>query len=130
MADNSLIDAVESMNKNRALLISSSASDSSEFHPLLKSNLNCNMDIISSTQIAAVIPSSNTSTTDVHITNSHPVPRPGEGEVLVKLEFSGVSHSDMHSIRRDTPMPTNVAGHEGIGKMMQSRQNAIWNCLG
>ncbi|KAJ5805089.1 hypothetical protein N7474_010976 [Penicillium riverlandense] len=69
--------------------------------------------------IAAVVPSSSTSTTDVQITTMHPVPRPGDGEVLVKLEFSGVCHSDVHSIRRDTPMSTDVAGHEGIGKVIQ-----------
>jgi propanol-preferring alcohol dehydrogenase len=36
----------------------------------------------------------------------------------VKLEFSGVCHSDLHSIRGDTPMLTDVAGHEGVGKVI------------
>lgn len=27
-------------------------------------------------------------------------------------------HSDLHSIRGDTPMLTDVAGHEGVGKVI------------
>jgi propanol-preferring alcohol dehydrogenase len=41
------------------------------------------------------------------------------GEILVKLEFSGVCHSDVHSIRGETPMSTDVAGHEGIGRVVE-----------
>ena len=58
-------------------------------------------------------------TLSVEISNTHPLPIPGDGEALIKLEFSGVCHSDVHSIRGDTPMSTDVAGHEGIGKVMQ-----------
>ncbi|KAJ5273190.1 Alcohol dehydrogenase 1 [Penicillium angulare] len=71
------------------------------------------------TQIAAVIPALGPSdVSNVQISNTHPVPSPGEGEVLIKLEFSGVCHSDVHSIRGDTPMRTDVAGHEGVGKVV------------
>ncbi|KAH8691510.1 hypothetical protein BGW36DRAFT_400776 [Talaromyces proteolyticus] len=43
------------------------------------------------------------------------VPTPGPGEVLVKLEVSGVCHSDHHSIYGNTPMTAHIAGHEGVG---------------
>ncbi|CAG9981067.1 unnamed protein product [Clonostachys byssicola] len=42
------------------------------------------------------------------------VPTPGPGDVLVKLEVTGVCHSDHHSIYGNTPMSTHVAGHEGL----------------
>jgi propanol-preferring alcohol dehydrogenase len=71
-------------------------------------------------QIAAVIaPKSDTVSAKVGIKSNRPVPTPGKGELLVKLEFSGVCHSDLHSIRGDTPMLTDVAGHEGVGKVVK-----------
>ncbi|CAG8391078.1 unnamed protein product [Penicillium salamii] len=69
-------------------------------------------------QTAAVVASAPDSSSVV-IKSDHPVPSPGEGEILVKLEFSGVCHSDLHSIRGDTPMLTDVAGHEGVGKVVK-----------
>ncbi|OOQ85938.1 Alcohol dehydrogenase [Penicillium brasilianum] len=74
---------------------------------------------IPSTQIAATIPPPGPNgSLNIQISKTHPVPNPGDGEVLVKLEFSGVCHSDVHSIRGDTPMLTDVAGHEGVGKVV------------
>ncbi|CAI7652998.1 unnamed protein product [Penicillium manginii] len=74
---------------------------------------------IPSTQIAAVIPPTGASANSgVNIVNTHPVPTPGDGDLLVKLEFSGVCHTDIHSIRGDTPMLTDVAGHEGVGTVV------------
>lgn len=70
-------------------------------------------------QTAAVVASTRASTSEVVIKDDHPVPIPGDGEILVKLEFSGVCHSDLHSIRGDTPMLTDVAGHEGVGSVVQ-----------
>ncbi|KAJ5044968.1 hypothetical protein NUH16_001778 [Penicillium rubens] len=70
-------------------------------------------------QIAAVIASSTSDTVKVGIKSNRLVPRPGKGEILIKLEFSGVCHSDLHSIRGDTPMLTDVAGHEGVGKVVK-----------
>ncbi|KGO41499.1 Alcohol dehydrogenase superfamily, zinc-type [Penicillium expansum] len=71
-------------------------------------------------QIAAVIASTSTPVSArVGIKSNRPVPTPGKGEILVKLEFSGVCHSDLHSIRGDTPMLTDVAGHEGVGKVVK-----------
>jgi propanol-preferring alcohol dehydrogenase len=70
------------------------------------------------TQTAAVIASTAPVSAKVEIRSNYPVPIPGNGEILVKLEFSGVCHSDLHSIRGDTPMLTDVAGHEGVGKVI------------
>lgn len=70
---------------------------------------------VPSTQIAAVV---STSASMVDLSRAHPVPTPGNDDLLIKLEFSGVCHSDLHSIRGDTPMLTDVAGHEGVGKVI------------
>ncbi|KAL7916992.1 chaperonin 10-like protein [Trichoderma austrokoningii] len=51
--------------------------------------------------------------------NDIPIPKPSEGEVLVKLECSGFCHSDVHSIYGETPMETNIAGHEGVGRVVK-----------
>jgi propanol-preferring alcohol dehydrogenase len=72
------------------------------------------------TQIAAVVSGPRkSSSARVEITSERPVPSPKQGEVLIKLEYSGVCHSDVHSIRGDTLMLTDVAGHEGVGKVIQ-----------
>lgn len=77
---------------------------------------------IPSAQIAAVVPPSGASANSmVEISSTYPVPKPGEGDILIKLEFSGVCHSDLHSIRGDTPMKTDVAGHEGVGRVIKGR---------
>ncbi|KAJ5666867.1 alcohol dehydrogenase [Penicillium macrosclerotiorum] len=71
------------------------------------------------TQIAAAIPPGGASGSfKIQINHKHPVPLPCDGEVLVKLEYSGVCHTDVHSIRGDTPMLTDVAGHEGVGTIV------------
>ena len=47
-----------------------------------------------------------------------PVPEPGPGEVLVRIEFSGLCGTDIHAARGDWPVqPTLpfIPGHEGIG---------------
>lgn len=47
-----------------------------------------------------------------------PVPTPGAGEVLVKIEATGVCHTDLHAVDGDWPvkpiMPL-IPGHEGVG---------------
>lgn len=74
------------------------------------------------TQIAAVLPETGPSpTAQLEIKHDRPVPVAGKGEFLVKLEYSGVCHSDVHSIRGDTPMSTVVAGHEGVGTVVAGR---------
>ncbi|PYH45165.1 zinc-dependent alcohol dehydrogenase [Aspergillus saccharolyticus JOP 1030-1] len=74
---------------------------------------------IPSTQTAALLPPTGASpTARLQIRHDHPVPSPTKGEILVKLEYSGVCHSDVHSVRGETPMLTDVAGHEGVGKVV------------
>ncbi|KAH8810966.1 alcohol dehydrogenase [Xylogone sp. PMI_703] len=51
--------------------------------------------------------------------NDLSVPAPGEGQVLVKVECTGVCHSDVYNILGHTPMETHIAGHEGIGKIVK-----------
>lgn len=49
------------------------------------------------------------------------LPQPGPGEVLVKLETSGVCHTDLHAARGDWPVkptPPFVPGHEGCGTVV------------
>lgn len=48
------------------------------------------------------------------------VPKPGPGQVLVKLVSSGVCHTDLHAVEGDWPVkPTIplVPGHEGVGRV-------------
>jgi alcohol dehydrogenase, propanol-preferring len=47
-----------------------------------------------------------------------PVPEPGHGEVLVRIEASGLCHTDIHAAHGDWPVkpsPPFVPGHEGVG---------------
>ena len=47
-----------------------------------------------------------------------PTPEPGPGEILVKVEASGVCHTDLHAARGDWPVKPRVPfipGHEGAG---------------
>lgn len=46
------------------------------------------------------------------------VPRPGAGEVLVRIEACGVCHTDLHAAEGDWPVkpkPPFIPGHEGVG---------------
>jgi propanol-preferring alcohol dehydrogenase len=47
-----------------------------------------------------------------------PVPTPAHGQVLVKVETSGLCHTDIHAAHGDWPVkptPPFVPGHEGVG---------------
>lgn len=47
-----------------------------------------------------------------------PVPEPGPGLVLVRIEASGLCHTDIHAARGDWPVKPSVPfipGHEGVG---------------
>jgi propanol-preferring alcohol dehydrogenase len=47
-----------------------------------------------------------------------PVPEPAAGEVLVRIEASGLCHTDIHAARGDWPVKPAlpfVPGHEGVG---------------
>ncbi|SEO37252.1 alcohol dehydrogenase, propanol-preferring [Salinihabitans flavidus] len=51
-----------------------------------------------------------------------PVPRPGKGEYLVRMEACGLCHSDLHVQQGDEPMPDEafplILGHEGVGRIV------------
>ena len=52
------------------------------------------------------------------VLEERPVPEPGPGQVVVKMEASGLCHSDIHAAHGDWPVkPTLplVPGHEGVG---------------
>ena len=91
----------------------------------------------------------------VKIRSDLPIPEPGVGEVLIKLECTGVwsvsscfmdssldyheilvgsrltgcyliiSHSDVHNMHGHTPMTTNIGGHEGVGRVVKGSQRRI-----
>ena len=47
-----------------------------------------------------------------------PVPVPGPGQVLVRIEACGLCHTDIHAARGDWPIkptPPFIPGHEGVG---------------
>jgi propanol-preferring alcohol dehydrogenase len=47
-----------------------------------------------------------------------PIPEPGPGQVLVRMETSGLCHTDIHAAHGDWPVkptPPFIPGHEGIG---------------
>jgi alcohol dehydrogenase, propanol-preferring len=47
-----------------------------------------------------------------------PKPEPGYGQVLVKIETSGLCHTDIHAAHGDWPVkpkPPFIPGHEGVG---------------
>lgn len=52
------------------------------------------------------------------IVEERPIPSPGPGEVLVRLEACGLCHTDIHAINGDWPVKPSlpfVPGHEGVG---------------
>lgn len=49
------------------------------------------------------------------------IPRPGQGEVLVKISACGVCHTDLHAVEGDWPVKPNppfIPGHEGVGHVV------------
>ncbi len=51
-----------------------------------------------------------------------PVPTAGHGQILVRIEASGICHTDIHAARGDWPVkptPPFVPGHEGVGIVEQ-----------
>ena len=52
------------------------------------------------------------------VIEDRPVPEPGPGRVVVRMEASGVCHTDIHAANGDwpvTPTVPFVPGHEGVG---------------
>ena len=57
-----------------------------------------------------------------------PIPVPGPGKVLIKIEVCGLCHSDLHFWMGDHPMPRDLPatlGHEGIGRVVEVGPGAI-----
>lgn len=57
------------------------------------------------------------------VIDERPVPVPGHGQVLVKIETSGLCHTDIHAARGDWPVkpsPPFIPGHEGVGIVTRS----------
>jgi len=47
-----------------------------------------------------------------------PIPEPGAGQVLVRMEACGLCHTDIHAAHGDWPVkptPPFTPGHEGVG---------------
>ncbi|KAF7592138.1 hypothetical protein BBP40_000625 [Aspergillus hancockii] len=55
-----------------------------------------------------------------------PVPVPKAREVLVKLEWTGFCHSDLHNISGELPMSTNVPVGPDTAEMMGKRVGVKW----
>ncbi|KOU74162.1 alcohol dehydrogenase [Streptomyces sp. MMG1533] len=52
------------------------------------------------------------------VIEDRPDPEPGPGQVLIRLEASGLCHTDIHAAHGDWPVkptPPFVPGHEGVG---------------
>ena len=50
-----------------------------------------------------------------------PVPTPGRGEALIKIEACGVCHTDLHAANGDWPVKPSlpfIPGHEGVGRIV------------
>ena len=50
-----------------------------------------------------------------------PIPEPGPGQVVVRIEASGLCHTDIHAARGDWPVKPKiplVPGHEGVGRVV------------
>jgi propanol-preferring alcohol dehydrogenase len=55
------------------------------------------------------------------------VPEPGPGQVLVKIEASGLCHTDIHAAHGEWPVKPNppfIPGHEGVGVVMAAGPGA------
>jgi alcohol dehydrogenase, propanol-preferring len=62
-----------------------------------------------------------------------PVPEPGPGEVLVRIDTSGLCHTDIHASRGDWPVkprPPFIPGHEGIGVIERLGAGATERAVG
>ena len=72
-----------------------------------------------------------TSFTQPLVVTEVPVPEPEPGQLLVKLETSGICHTDIHAAHGDWPIKPGlpfIPGHEGIGMVVSvgSGVDADW----
>ncbi|KAG7663652.1 uncharacterized protein J8A68_002901 [[Candida] subhashii] len=60
-----------------------------------------------------------------------PVPEPGPNDLLLRMKYSGVCHSDLHAWKGDWTLPTKlplIGGHEGVGEVVAMGDNVEgWN---
>ena len=52
------------------------------------------------------------------VMEDRPIPEPGPGQITVRMEASGLCHTDIHAAHGDWPVkptPPFVPGHEGVG---------------
>lgn len=62
-----------------------------------------------------------------------PVPEPGPGQVLVRIETSGLCHTDIHAAHGDWPVkptPPFVPGHEGVGHIEKLGPDVTTRAIG
>ncbi len=62
-----------------------------------------------------------------------PTPAPQPGEVLVRIEASGLCHTDIHAARGDWPVkpaPPFIPGHEGVGIVEQTGDGVTEHAVG
>jgi alcohol dehydrogenase, propanol-preferring len=62
-----------------------------------------------------------------------PVPEPGPGQVLIRMEASGLCHTDIHAAQGDWPVkPTApfTPGHEGVGIVAATGPGASLHAVG
>ena len=62
-----------------------------------------------------------------------PIPEPGAGEVVVKIETCGLCHTDIHAARGDWPVKPNppfTPGHEGVGIVTAAGEGVTEVALG
>jgi propanol-preferring alcohol dehydrogenase len=62
-----------------------------------------------------------------------PIPEPGPDQVLVRMETSGLCHTDIHAAHGDWPVkptPPFVPGHEGIGVIEQVGSDVTSRAVG
>lgn len=67
----------------------------------------------------------------VRVDKTYPVKKTQElkpGEVLVKLHFSGVCHTDLHAMLGNWPVPSKlplIGGHEGVGEIVAIGEHTV-----
>jgi propanol-preferring alcohol dehydrogenase len=62
-----------------------------------------------------------------------PIPIPGPGQVLVRIEASGLCHTDIHAARGDWPVKPKVPlipGHEGVGRVVELGEGVDFLAVG
>lgn len=67
------------------------------------------------------------------VVEERPDPEPGDGEVLVRIEASGLCHTDIHAANGDWPVkpaPPFIPGHEGVGIVEVTHGDCGWVAVG